>query len=175
MSQHPWDHVEGAPYGTRGGSVVEHVFPADAEYIFEVDLVSGSNARVNVNSLDSSVNVVSVDRRQLFEAMKRTTEDAALEPTLKAELERRIAALEASGSGPSLVRRFGVSSIRIRAATRSCWQHWRPPLRRSRTNGRARSARRETFLRYGQSESFSLSAPRESVTTRRAAKVPADG
>ena len=45
VSQHPWDHVEGAPYGTRGGSVVEHVFPADAEYIFEVDLVSGSNAR----------------------------------------------------------------------------------------------------------------------------------
>jgi hypothetical protein len=45
VSQHPWDHVEGAPYGTRGGTVVEHVFPADAEYIFEVDLVSGSNAR----------------------------------------------------------------------------------------------------------------------------------
>jgi len=45
VSQHPWDHVEGAPYGTRGGSVVEHVFPADAEYVFEVDLVSGSNAR----------------------------------------------------------------------------------------------------------------------------------
>ena len=45
VSQHPWDHVDGAPYGTRGGSVVEHVFPADAEYVFEVDLVSGSNAR----------------------------------------------------------------------------------------------------------------------------------
>ena len=27
LSQHPWDHVEGAPYGTRGGMVVEHVFP----------------------------------------------------------------------------------------------------------------------------------------------------
>src|SRR3954471_14342264 len=45
VSQHPWDHVDGAPYGTRGGTVVEHVFPADAEYVFEVDLVSGSNAR----------------------------------------------------------------------------------------------------------------------------------
>ena len=45
VSQHPWDHVAGAPYGTRGGTVVEHVFPADAEYVFEVDLVSGSNAR----------------------------------------------------------------------------------------------------------------------------------
>ena len=46
VSQHPWDHVEGAPYGTRGGTVVDHVFPADAEYVFEVDLVSGSNARL---------------------------------------------------------------------------------------------------------------------------------
>jgi mono/diheme cytochrome c family protein len=45
VSQHPWDHVDGAPYGTRGGTVVNHVFPADAEYVFEVDLVSGSNAR----------------------------------------------------------------------------------------------------------------------------------
>ena len=30
------DHVEGAPYGTRGGVVVEHVFPADGEYRFRV-------------------------------------------------------------------------------------------------------------------------------------------
>ncbi|MCU1384952.1 MAG: hypothetical protein JWL71_3649, partial [Acidobacteria bacterium] len=54
VSQHPWDHVEGAPYGTRGGMVVEHVFPADAEYVFEVDLVSGSNARFE--DLDISIN-----------------------------------------------------------------------------------------------------------------------
>src|SRR5262245_30010729 len=45
VSQHPWNHVEGAPFGTRGGMVVEHVFPADGEYVFEIDLVSGSNAR----------------------------------------------------------------------------------------------------------------------------------
>jgi len=54
MSQHPWDHVEGAPYGTRGGLVVDHVFPADAEYVFEVDLVSGSNARHE--DIDISIN-----------------------------------------------------------------------------------------------------------------------
>ncbi len=53
VSQHPWDHVQGAPYGTRGGSVVQHVFPADAEYVFEVDLVSGSNARLE--DIDISV------------------------------------------------------------------------------------------------------------------------
>ncbi len=45
VSQHPWDHVEGAPYGTRGGMVVNHVFPADAEYEFELLIISGDNAR----------------------------------------------------------------------------------------------------------------------------------
>ena len=54
VSQHPWDHVEGAPYGTRGGMVVDHVFPADAEYVFELDLVSGSNARYE--DIDISIN-----------------------------------------------------------------------------------------------------------------------
>ena len=44
VSQHPWDHVDGAPYGTRGGLVVNHVFPADAEYEFELLVISGENA-----------------------------------------------------------------------------------------------------------------------------------
>ena len=54
LSQHPWDHVEGAPFGTRGGMVVEHVFPADAEYVFEISMVSGSNARFE--DIDISIN-----------------------------------------------------------------------------------------------------------------------
>src|SRR5262249_4252410 len=54
VSQHPWNHVEGAPFGTRGGMVVEHVFPADGEYVFEIDLVSGSNARFE--DIDISIN-----------------------------------------------------------------------------------------------------------------------
>jgi hypothetical protein len=54
VSQHPWDHVEGAPYGTRGGMIVNHVFPADAEYVFDVSLVSGSNARFE--DIDISLN-----------------------------------------------------------------------------------------------------------------------
>ncbi|MFA5911817.1 MAG: DUF1592 domain-containing protein [Vicinamibacterales bacterium] len=45
MSQHPWDHVEGSPYGTRGGMVVNHVFPADGEYAFEMTFNSGENTR----------------------------------------------------------------------------------------------------------------------------------
>jgi mono/diheme cytochrome c family protein len=45
VSQHPWDHVEGAPFGTRGGIVVNHVFPADGEYVLSVALNSGDGAR----------------------------------------------------------------------------------------------------------------------------------
>ena len=54
LSQHPWDHVDGAPYGTRGGMVVNHVFPADAEYVFELAVNSGSNARFE--DIDVSIN-----------------------------------------------------------------------------------------------------------------------
>lgn len=44
LSQHPWDHVPGTPYGTRGGMVFEHAFPADGEYYFQVTFASGDNA-----------------------------------------------------------------------------------------------------------------------------------
>ena len=54
ISQHPWDHVEGAPYGTRGGMVVDHVFPADAEYVLELRFTSGSNTRLA--DIDVSLN-----------------------------------------------------------------------------------------------------------------------
>jgi len=45
-SQHPWDHVEGAPFGTRGGLVVNHIFPADAEYTFEMTFGDGGDTRL---------------------------------------------------------------------------------------------------------------------------------
>ena len=40
-SQHQWDQVEGAPYGTRGGIVVDHFFPADGEYTFDLSFYGG--------------------------------------------------------------------------------------------------------------------------------------
>ena len=52
-SQHPWDRVPGAPYGTRGGMVVTHVFPADGEYQFEMTFNSGENTRFE--SVDVSI------------------------------------------------------------------------------------------------------------------------
>jgi hypothetical protein len=52
-SQHPWDRVPGAPYGTRGGMVISHVFPADGEYQFEMTFNSGENTRFE--SIDVSI------------------------------------------------------------------------------------------------------------------------
>ena len=45
QSQHPWDQIQGAPYGTRGGMAVNHVFPADGMYQFGMTFASGRNER----------------------------------------------------------------------------------------------------------------------------------
>ena len=41
VSQHAWDHLEGAPYGTRGGMVVTHDFPVDGEYVISIETLFG--------------------------------------------------------------------------------------------------------------------------------------
>jgi len=41
-SQHPWDHTEGTPYGTRGGIVAMHTFPADGMYSFRLNISGGT-------------------------------------------------------------------------------------------------------------------------------------
>jgi Protein of unknown function (DUF1587) len=40
-SQHPWDHVDGAPFGTRGGIATSYVFPADGLYQFRMVIEGG--------------------------------------------------------------------------------------------------------------------------------------
>jgi hypothetical protein len=35
------DHIEGLPFGTRGGMLIEHEFPADGDYIFTVKGMTG--------------------------------------------------------------------------------------------------------------------------------------
>jgi hypothetical protein len=45
-SQNPWDRVDGAPYGTRGGIVVLHAFPADGMYSFRVEVRGGVGTKL---------------------------------------------------------------------------------------------------------------------------------
>jgi hypothetical protein len=44
VSQHAWDHVDGTPFGTRGGAVVTQDFLADGEYVFQVETSLGDKA-----------------------------------------------------------------------------------------------------------------------------------
>jgi hypothetical protein len=43
-------HVDGLPFGTRGGMVVDHFFPLDAEYEFRLDMVNEGGAVFGMNS-----------------------------------------------------------------------------------------------------------------------------
>ncbi len=58
QSQHEWERVEGAPYGTRGGISVLHTFPADGEYSFSMRFMSGWGERYD--DID-----VSIDRERV--------------------------------------------------------------------------------------------------------------
>ncbi|MGI9626899.1 MAG: DUF1592 domain-containing protein [Longimicrobiales bacterium] len=53
MSQHEWETVKGAPYGTRGGISTLHTFPADGEYTFSMSFMSGWGERFH--DIDVSV------------------------------------------------------------------------------------------------------------------------
>ncbi|NIX20269.1 MAG: DUF1587 domain-containing protein, partial [Actinobacteria bacterium] len=53
VSQHEWESVEGAPYGTRGGVSALHSFPADGKYVFTLGFMSGWGERFH--DIDVSV------------------------------------------------------------------------------------------------------------------------
>ncbi len=53
VSQHEWEHIEGAPYGTRGGISVLHTFPADGYYSFSMRFRLGWGQRFH--DIDLSV------------------------------------------------------------------------------------------------------------------------
>jgi len=53
VSQHAWDQLEGAPFGTRGGMVITHDFPADGEYVFSVQTLFGKGT--GMEDLDFSI------------------------------------------------------------------------------------------------------------------------
>jgi hypothetical protein len=62
VSQHAWDHIEGTPFGTRGGMVVRHNFLADGEYVFsfETRFGSGKARAIADEDLDLSIDGESV-------------------------------------------------------------------------------------------------------------------
>jgi hypothetical protein len=53
VSQHPWDHVDGAPFGTRGGIVADHSFPADGMY--QVGMIVNGGVGTSLEDVDVSI------------------------------------------------------------------------------------------------------------------------
>ena len=113
QSQHPWEHVDGAPVGTRGGTVVDHIFPADGWYVFEPNLALGD---VEQDELDISIDGERVALLQL-EILDRDGNGAPqwfqrTEPIFVRAGQRRVAAAfirKIDGMYEDLIQPFGLS------------------------------------------------------------------
>jgi hypothetical protein len=68
-------HVDGLPLGTRGGMLVEHLFPADGEYTFNINQ-GGSFGGGYITGLDSKQTLImTIDGQQVFETSLGGPED----------------------------------------------------------------------------------------------------
>lgn len=95
VSQHPWNHVDGAPFGTRGGMVVNHVFPADGEYQFEMTFNAGENTRfedIDISIDGQRVALVSYELINIAGADGRGQTPLRTEPVLVKAGQRKVAA-----------------------------------------------------------------------------------
>ena len=73
-SQHEWDHVDGTPYGTRGGIVAEHAFPADGMYTLRMNVEGGVGTKLE--DIDVSVDGVRVALLHYEKAVERSSASA---------------------------------------------------------------------------------------------------
>src|SRR5690349_12614333 len=69
-------HVEGAPFGTRGGIAVQHTFPADGEYSFRMQLHSIPTGQLFGSTVRGELIEVSIDgeRAAVLEINPRMSE-----------------------------------------------------------------------------------------------------
>ncbi len=99
-------HVEGAPFGTRGGISVVHNFPADAEYVFRMTLVFTRNtflfgSTMEGEQLEVSVNGERVALLDINPLMKAGDNDLRTPPIkVKAGPQRISASFIKKGDGP---------------------------------------------------------------------------
>ena len=91
VSQHAWDRLEGAPFGSRGGMVVTHVFPADGKYVFELQIKGGRGNETAIEDVDISIDGQPVALIQL-EHNGQTEVPVRTEPVFVRGGERRVSA-----------------------------------------------------------------------------------
>jgi hypothetical protein len=63
------EHIEGLPFGTRGGLLIRHNFPVDGDYVFQITLLRGTSEELfGRNSKDEKLDL-SIDgvRAKLFD------------------------------------------------------------------------------------------------------------
>jgi hypothetical protein len=58
-------HIEGLPFGTRGGMLIEHEFPADGEYVFTVKGMTGYFTAV-LGNVDGEQLEVTIDGERVY-------------------------------------------------------------------------------------------------------------
>ena len=58
-------HIEGLPFGTRGGMLIEHEFPADGEYVLTVKGMTGYFTRVLGNVKGEKLEVT-IDGERMY-------------------------------------------------------------------------------------------------------------
>lgn len=66
-------HIEGLPLGTRGGMLIEHLFPADGEYEFNINGLAGAGYVWGV--LDPHTLIITIDDEKVFEGHLGGAED----------------------------------------------------------------------------------------------------
>jgi hypothetical protein len=80
------DHIEGLPFGTRGGMLIRHHFPVDGEYLFQIALLRGTSEELFGRASKNEKLELSVDgeRVRLFdidaEEQNRTRIDNVTQP-----------------------------------------------------------------------------------------------
>ena len=86
------DQIEGAPFGTRGGMVVTHDFPADGEYVFRVETDFGSGNQVAAEDVDISIDGEPVALLKLEYNAAGTVPAIETEPIFVRAGQRRVSA-----------------------------------------------------------------------------------
>ncbi|MCC6348399.1 MAG: hypothetical protein IT347_02275 [Candidatus Eisenbacteria bacterium] len=77
--------------------------PPSAPAVFHI---SGDNARVNINSVDQSANVVNTTPEALFRDLIRAIERGVADASQRTDLVERVKALEAARGTPSFVDQY---------------------------------------------------------------------
>jgi hypothetical protein len=126
------DHVEGLPLGTRGGTLVRHVFPADGEYVFSGRLlrtVAEGYAGVEGHETPHEF-VITLDGEQVHSALVGGAEDHTLNTTATAVAQP---VLDERMTSPRVfvtagVHDVGMSWVEQRVLEQGVWE---PSLRAS--------------------------------------------